>query len=211
MSCIASIRPVASSSVDATSSYLFIHLSQSSFALGAIMLVEFTVSTPFRCANARAPEETKVLHNQRVSVSKLNQVDLGRQTTRSVALETYKGRMRPSLSGTRACARIALASLIGFLTPVCYTYTHARPHTMRQSIRVHNDDAMQRIFKGIRGSSNVGQASGGDYTSDQRIVARGRWRKDVPSTAPTLPKSPVRPSMMAASHSTVPWNVKLEP
>lgn len=25
--------------------------------------------------------------------------------------------MRPSLSGTRACARIALASLIGFLTP----------------------------------------------------------------------------------------------
>jgi len=49
------------SSVDVTSSYRFIHLSQSSFARGATMLVASTVSIPFPCANARAPEETKVL------------------------------------------------------------------------------------------------------------------------------------------------------
>lgn len=44
-----------------------------------------------------------------------------------------------------------------------------------------------------------------------RIIIWLRDRFGVPETAPTLPKSAVRPSMREASHSTVPERVRLEP
>jgi hypothetical protein len=50
------------------------------------------------------------------------------------------------------------------------------------------------------------------YGSSERWQAYGAALPMYPpETAPALPKSPVRPSMMAASHSTLPSSVRLEP
>jgi hypothetical protein len=92
-----------------------------------------------------------------------------------------------------------LASLIGFLTPVA-SVTRRVHVSVDQKVTTPN----QKDHIGVVVRQEVLS------TSDQSIVARA-GKEDAPETAPTLPKSPVRPSMMAASHSAVPSNVRLEP
>ena len=194
--------PGSRSRCDVASSYRVIHLCQSSFARGATMLVASTVSMPCVCANAHAPEETNVLWYVMGSESATTRVHLQRDRGRRSRRRAYRGGMRPSLSGTRPCARTALASLIGFLTPVASSQHHIALHRSRP---IKNGDTMARIL------IVDGCVSRETSASDQRDLRGTEKEKDAPETAPTLPKSPVRPSIMAASHSTVPWNVRLEP
>lgn len=71
----------------------------------------------------------------------------------------------------------------------------------------------------LENSSTARAAEIGFFTPSRERCVRecGRQRDacsayaDVPDAAPILPNLPVRPSMIDASHSTVPSKVRLEP